>query len=85
VTPDKVFQDMRYLLELLEPSERNQTKFLQLQSVLDYNNVTVEAVMKRVSSTSTAAGVGREPSTYLSYANIKLCSQTVINSPANFC
>jgi hypothetical protein len=40
---------MKYLLELLEPSEQNQTKFLLLQSIFDYNNVTVEMAMKRVS------------------------------------
>ncbi|XP_021913488.1 pickpocket protein 11-like [Zootermopsis nevadensis] len=48
VTKEMVFSDMKFLLELLEPSEQNQTKFLQLQSVLDYNNVTVETVMRRV-------------------------------------
>jgi hypothetical protein len=48
-----VFSDMKYLLELLEPSEQNQTKFLQLQSILDYNNITVETVMRRVSCIST--------------------------------
>lgn len=53
-----VFSDMKFLLELLEPSEQNQTKFLQLQSVLDYNNVTVETVMRRVScSISTNNGM----------------------------
>ncbi|GFG30440.1 hypothetical protein Cfor_03682, partial [Coptotermes formosanus] len=48
VTKDLVFSDMKYLLELLEPSEQNQTKFLLLQSIFDYNNITVETVMRRV-------------------------------------
>lgn len=69
MTPDKVFQDMKYLLELLEPSEHNQTKFLQLQSVLDYNNVTVEEVMRRVSSTPSAAGVGLDIFKLCQYKN----------------
>lgn len=40
---------MKYLLQLLEPSEQNRTKFLHLQSIFDYNNITVETVMKLVS------------------------------------
>jgi len=40
---------MKYLLELLEPSEQNWTKFLHLQYILDYNNITVEKVMGLVS------------------------------------
>jgi hypothetical protein len=55
VQTDVVFSDMRYLLELLEPNEQNQSKFSQLQSILDYNNITVEAVMRRVSCTSTTS------------------------------
>lgn len=53
IQADMVFSDMKYLLELLEPSEHNQTKFLRLQSILDYNNITVETVMRRVSCIST--------------------------------
>jgi hypothetical protein len=53
IQTDVVFSDMKYLLELLEPNEQNQSKFLQLQSILDYNNITVETVMRRVSCTST--------------------------------
>jgi hypothetical protein len=53
VEAEMVFSDMKYLLELLEPSEQNQTKFLRLQSIQDYNNITVETVMRRVSCIST--------------------------------
>jgi hypothetical protein len=49
VSKDLVFSEMKYLLELLEPSDENQTRFLHLQSIFDYNNITVETVMKRVS------------------------------------
>jgi hypothetical protein len=49
VSKDLVFREMKYLLELLEPSEHNWTKFLHLQFILDYNNITVEKVMGLVS------------------------------------
>jgi hypothetical protein len=49
VTKDLVFSEMKYLLQLLEPSEQNRTKFLHLQSIFDYNNITVETVMRLVS------------------------------------
>jgi len=45
---------MKYLLELLEPNEQNWTKFLHLQYILDYNNITVEKVMRLVSCISNA-------------------------------
>ncbi|XP_069672052.1 sodium channel protein Nach-like [Periplaneta americana] len=48
VTHDQAFSDMKYLLELLEPSEQKETKFLRLQSILDDNNITVEEVMKKM-------------------------------------
>jgi len=49
VSKDLVFSEMKYLLELLEPNEQNRTEFIQLQYILDYNNITVEKVMKLVS------------------------------------
>jgi len=52
VSKDLVFSEMKYLLELLEPKERNRTEFIQLQYILDYNNITVEKVMRLVSYVS---------------------------------
>lgn len=49
VSKDLVFSEMKYLLELLEPNEQNRTEFIQLQYILDYNNITVEKVMRLVS------------------------------------
>jgi hypothetical protein len=49
VSKDLVFSEMKYLLELLEPNEQNWTEFIQLQYILDYNNITVEKVMRLVS------------------------------------
>jgi len=49
VSKGLAFSEMKYLLELLEPSEQNRTKFLHLQYILDYNNITVETAMRLVS------------------------------------
>ncbi|KAJ9593527.1 hypothetical protein L9F63_014920, partial [Diploptera punctata] len=48
VTKEEIFKDMKFLLELLEPSDTNITKFIRLQTILDNNNISIEYIMKRV-------------------------------------